>query len=324
MDALCHKHAALISGACGGRLAHPSAALAATGHQRSTQYKLAYKANLMTEASAAARAVHRLSTGIVVLAIVDASAATTRHPPLILGVWALALIPVVLALLSARGIRWARTLLTGFTIFQVPSALGSLSESLSSLPPLAHLVYVVGTSLCVVFMHRQPAAGYFQVYSVEDSGARRARRFVMFGATAAVLLVSFVLVSLLINRIAAERGVRPDFGTNGLNWYAAGVGLIGGPVFPGYLAFLLYVVCPGLHHSPRWRRTWLLTPTGLAVSSVLPLAGLLLLGVFSGQATDRLATGAIVGPALLGVGIASWWHLRRLDSESNGQVSSPE
>ena len=117
----------------------------------------------MADADRAAHAARLLSIIIAGLALAFATVAYALNPASI-GVDALRLVAIVLvAVLTARGVRWARLLLivlTGFAAtFAVLTAL-----SMASLPlwgKVWFFVYGAGTVVCLVFLFVAPASAHF-------------------------------------------------------------------------------------------------------------------------------------------------------------------
>lgn len=117
----------------------------------------------MADADRAAHAARLLSIIIAGLALAFAGVAYALNPASI-GIDALRLVAIVLvAFLTARGVRWARLLLivlTGFAAaFAVLTAL-----SMASLPlwgKVWFFVYGAGTVFCLVFLFLAPASAHF-------------------------------------------------------------------------------------------------------------------------------------------------------------------
>lgn len=116
----------------------------------------------MADAARAAQAARFLSTIIAVLALAFAAVAYALSPAS-LGIDALRLVAIVLiALLTARGVRWARLLLIVLTGFAAAFAvLTALSVSLPLWGKVWFFVYGAGTVACLVLLFLPPAAAHF-------------------------------------------------------------------------------------------------------------------------------------------------------------------
>jgi phage-related protein len=110
----------------------------------------------------AARAAAQLAAGIVILAEAFAVIAYNLNPDS-LRIAALRFIAIALvALLAARGIRWARLLLVVLT--GLAAAFAVLTAASVSMPLLWKLVFFLyggGTLACLWGLFRQPAAAHF-------------------------------------------------------------------------------------------------------------------------------------------------------------------
>jgi hypothetical protein len=282
----------------------------------------------MAEANAAARSARRWCAGILVLVATLASVRVISNPSSTLAILIALAIPAGVAILTARGLRWARGLLTVVVVLQALNIPDIVSGPLTSLSNLTLLVYGAGTLWCVAALYRQPAASYFPAQAVKAAGPhsapmKRARRLVMLWTVGITFVVSVGLVMWVVDRLAAQRGVRPDFGTNGLNWIAAGAGLISGMVFPLYLALIFYIVIPRLRQSARWDQTRWLSSTWVMVGALMPELVLLLVSLGSSNFDDRIAGVVLIGPPLVGTAAACYWYLRRLDAEFNPASGAP-
>lgn len=117
----------------------------------------------MADLDRAAHAARLLSITIAGLALGFAGVAYALNPASI-GIDALRLVAIVLvAFLTARGVRWARLLLIVLTglaaVFAVLTAL-----SMASLPlwgKVWFFVYGAGTVFCLVFLFLAPASAHF-------------------------------------------------------------------------------------------------------------------------------------------------------------------
>jgi hypothetical protein len=127
----------------------------------------------MADADRAAHAARLLSIIIAGLALAFAAIDYALNPSSI-GIDALRLVAIVLvAFLTARGVRWARLLLivlTGFAAaFAVLTAL-----SMAGLPlwgKVWFLLYGVGTVACLVFLFMPPATAHFAPPVTTPGGA---------------------------------------------------------------------------------------------------------------------------------------------------------
>ena len=127
----------------------------------------------MADADRAAHAARLLAIIIAGLALAFAAVAYALNPASI-GMDALRLVAIVLvAYLTARGVRWARLLLIALTglaaAFAVLTAL-----SMASLPlwgKVWFFVYGVGTVACLVFLFVAPASAHFSRQPPAPGGA---------------------------------------------------------------------------------------------------------------------------------------------------------
>jgi hypothetical protein len=116
----------------------------------------------MADADRAAHAARLLSIIIAGLALAFAAVDYALDPRAI-GVDALRLAAIVLvAFLTARGVRWARLLLIALTGFAAALAvLTTLSRSLPLWGTVWFLVYGAGTVACLVLLFVAPASAHF-------------------------------------------------------------------------------------------------------------------------------------------------------------------
>lgn len=184
----------------------------------------------MTNPNEAGRAAQFWSAAIVVAALIYVVAgAVTGVIALGPGLLAAALVGG-LALGVSRGFRWARTVLTVITaiqainIFTSPDADGEGARVW--LPAVLRASYIVAVAFCLWRLYRQPAAVLFsrpEAFVTRSAPLRRAGwRAVLLGSVAS-FIASFALAIWAIARLEQQYAVRADFGTNGLNWIAAGV-----------------------------------------------------------------------------------------------------
>jgi uncharacterized membrane protein (UPF0136 family) len=116
----------------------------------------------MADVDRAAHAARLLSMIIAGLALAFAAVAYVLNPQSI-GVDVLRLVAIVLvAFLTARGVRWARLLLIVLTGFAALFAvLTALSRSLPLWGKVWFFVYGAGTVFCLVLLFVAPAAAHF-------------------------------------------------------------------------------------------------------------------------------------------------------------------
>ncbi len=116
----------------------------------------------MAETDRSARAARLLAAIIAGLALAFALIAYALNPSTI-GVDALRAVAIVLiAFLTARGVRWARLLLIALTGFAAAFAvLTALSMSLPLWARVWFLVYGAGTVVSLILLFTPPAAAYF-------------------------------------------------------------------------------------------------------------------------------------------------------------------
>lgn len=126
----------------------------------------------MPNADRAALAARLLSTIIAGLALAFAVVAYALNPASV-GIDVLRLVVIVLvAFLTARGVRWARLLLIVLTGFAAAFAvLTALSMSLPLWGRVWFLVYGAGTVACLVFLFLAPAAAHFSRPDSASGGA---------------------------------------------------------------------------------------------------------------------------------------------------------
>jgi len=126
----------------------------------------------MADAARAANAARFLSTIIAALALAFAAVAYALNPAS-LGIDALRLVAIVLvALLTARGVRWARLLLIVLTGFAAAFAvLTALSVALPLWGKVWFFVYGAGTVACLVLLFLPPAAAHFAAPAATPGGA---------------------------------------------------------------------------------------------------------------------------------------------------------
>lgn len=126
----------------------------------------------MADVDRAAHAARLLSVIIAGLALAFAAVAYALSPESI-GVDALRLVAIVLvAFLTARGVRWARLLLIFLTGFAAAFAvLTALSTSLPLWGKVWFFVYGAGTVICLVFLFVAPAAAHFTRPAPTSGGA---------------------------------------------------------------------------------------------------------------------------------------------------------
>jgi hypothetical protein len=126
----------------------------------------------MADADRAAHAARLLSVIIAGLALAFAAIAYFLNPSSI-GVDALRLLAIVLvAFLTARGVRWARLLLIVLTGFAAAFAvLTALSMSLPLWGRIWFFVYGAGTVMCLVLLFLAPAASHFSRAATTPGGA---------------------------------------------------------------------------------------------------------------------------------------------------------
>jgi hypothetical protein len=126
----------------------------------------------MADLDRAAHAARLLSIIIAGLALAFAAAAYVLNPASV-GIDALRLVAIVLvAFLTARGVRWARLLLIALTGLAAAFAvLTALSMSLPLWGKVWFFVYGAGTVVSLVFLFVAPASDHFSRQAPSPGGA---------------------------------------------------------------------------------------------------------------------------------------------------------
>jgi hypothetical protein len=277
----------------------------------------------MPESNESSRALRYWSIGIVLAALwyVIANIAIggiTPGPAVFIVVQ-----DAIFAGLIALELRWARNVFTGLSVLQAVNLLfadDTYPHAGAGGPPmwlimLVRASYIAGVAFCLWGVYRQSAIALVATRDPLDTRSRLLRRagwFAVATASLASLVVSFALAMWSIARLERQHGVRADFGTNGLNWLAAGVGLVG-MLFPLYLLVAFFVIVPYLaKHSPGQR-----FKTGYVLAGLLlPGLGLAVLSAASSGVVDRIAGFVWFGPPIVTTAGAAYWYLGQWESQA--------
>ena len=130
-------------------------------------------------------------------------------------------------------------------------------------------------------------------------------------ASVAAFVVTLTLAAVWASRLPFE----PDFGTNGVNWYFAGIGLFNLIAVPALFLLAFCLVIPVRYARARKSSTQLLNGRSL-VGSILVLelvVGLVLAGTTTSP-IDRMILAMMFGPLLIVTSVGGSWFVCRLNA----------